>query len=401
MNDADDALPYCWVVAALALGQILVWAVLYYAFSSFVIPMRADLGWDEPTLMGAFSVGLGTWGLASYAVGAGIDRGHGRAILTGGAALAAVGLFGWAAVREPWMLVAVWALLGVSMAMMLYDPAFTILTKRYPDRYREGITALTLVAGFASTLSFPAVAWLLPRFGWRGSLVAMGVMMLVVIVPLHAWALRGRSEPRAVARVDQQADSTLREALHHRAFWLLALAFTFYAFGAAALWAHVMPAFAAKGLREAEALTVVVCIGPAQVAGRLVYAWVGRRWRLRVLGTLVMLGLPLALVVFALARPLWALWIFALLFGMANGLITIVRGGLLPEFYGRTHVGRIGGAMSAVGLLARAAAPVAAAWLLLALGGYQQLVLLLAALGLAGAAAFAAARPQVDAERPR
>jgi MFS family permease len=114
-----------------------------------------------------------------------------------------------------------------------------------------------------------------------------------------------------------------------------------------------------------------------------------------------MLGLPLALVVFALARSLWALWIFALLFGMANGLITIVRGGLLPEFYGRTHVGRIGGAMSAVGLLARAAAPVAAAWLLLALGGYQQLVLLLAALGLAGAAAFAAARPQVDAERPR
>ena len=61
------------------------------------------------------------------------------------------------------MLYAGWLLLGVSMAMTLYEPAFNVLTKRYPAQYREGITSLTLVGGFASTLSFPAVAWLLAR----------------------------------------------------------------------------------------------------------------------------------------------------------------------------------------------------------------------------------------------
>jgi MFS family permease len=267
------------------------------------------------------------------------------------------------------------------MAMTLYDPVFIVMTKRYPQRYRQGITALTLVGGFASTLSFPAVAWAMPALGWRGTLLAMALTMLLVVAPLHAWALRGEREPVVAAAIGIGADATLRDALHQRTFWLLALAFTLYAFASAALWAHVMPAFASKGLTQREALAVVVWIGPAQVAGRLVYAGIGRRWSLRVLGVIVLLGCPLSFTLFALARSVWVLWLFAAVFGAANGLITIVRGGLVPEVFGRAHVGRIGGAMSAIGLLARAAAPVAAAWLLLALGSYRELILLLAALG--------------------
>jgi MFS family permease len=382
MNDASHRPSFAAVVAALAIAQVLVWAALYYAFSSFVIPMRDDLRWSETTLMGAFSVGLATWGAASYAVGAAIDRGHERAVLVGGALLAAAGLLLWAVVRQPWAFHAVWLLLGAAMAMTLYDPAFIVMTKRYPQRYRQGITALTLVGGFASTLSFPAVAWAMPALGWRGTLLAMALTMLLVVAPLHAWALRGEREPvAAAAPTGIGADATLRDALHQRTFWLLALAFTLYAFASAALWAHVMPAFASKGLTQREALAVVVWIGPAQVAGRLLYAGIGRRWSLRVLGVIVLLGCPLSFTLFALARSVWVLWLFAAVFGAANGLITIVRGGLVPEVFGRAHVGRIGGAMSAIGLLARAAAPVAAAWLLLALGSYRELILLLAALG--------------------
>ena len=109
MNDASRHPSFAWVVAALATGQLFVWAWLYYGFSSFVLPMRDDLRWNEPVLMGAFSVGLAMWGAASYGVGAAIDRGHGRAVLSGGAVLGALGLAAWAAVRAPWMLYAVWA----------------------------------------------------------------------------------------------------------------------------------------------------------------------------------------------------------------------------------------------------------------------------------------------------
>ena len=78
---------------------------------------------------------------------------------------------------------------------------------------------------------------------------------------------------------------------------------------------------------------------------------------------------------------------------MSNGLVTIVRGGLVPLYFGRTHVGRIGGAMSGIGLLSRAAAPLAAAWLLLMVPGYTEVVLAFSLLGLVSVVAFWAARP--------
>ena len=384
---------YRATVAALSLGQLLSWAALYYGFTSFVLPMQADLGWSKPQLMGAFTLGLAVWGASSYAAGAAIDAGHGRAVMSGGALLAGLGFVAWSQVSAPWMLYAVWALLGAAMAATLYEPAFMVLTKRYPTRYRDAITTLTLVGGFASTLSFPAVAALLRSgLGWRGALVVIGAVLLAVAA-LHAWALRGPGIVVDPQRLDAGDDATLRQALRVPAFWLLTASFTLYAFAQAALWAHAVPAFAAKGVADVDALLVLMVVGPAQVAGRLGYVWLGRHLPLRSVGAVVLTGLPLAMALFAVGSSLPALLLFALLFGVANGLVTIVRGGLVPEYFGRAHVGRIGGLMSTIGLMSRAAAPLLASWLLLALGGYREMLLVLSGLGTLAVLAFWRARP--------
>jgi MFS family permease len=379
-------------VAALAAGQVLCWAVLFYAFSAFVLPMQTEFGWGKPTLMGAFTLGLAVHGLSTYAVGAAIDHGHGRLVLSGGALLAGVGVGAWSLVTQPWMLYAVWALLGASMALTLYEPAFSIVTKRYPARFRSGITRLTLVGGFASTLCYPAVAALIAGLGWRGALGVMGGVLALFVAPLHAWALRGPAVGAPSPHHDPADDATLHQALREPTFWLLTLAFTVYQFISAAFWAHVIPAFAAKGFSETQALAVLVWFGPAQVAGRFVHALAGGGVALKRMGIVVLAAVPAAMVLFAFGNTVPVLIVFALVFGVANGLVTIVRGGLVPEYFGRSHIGRISGAMSAVGLLSRAAAPVLTAWLLLGVPGYREAMLLLALLGLVAALAFAAAR---------
>lgn len=392
----DSAAPgpgYRATVWALALGQVLSWAVLYYAFSSLVLPMDQALGWGQPALMGAFTLALAVWGAATYAVGAAIDAGRGRAVMVGGSLMAGLGTIAWSQVTAPWMLYPVFAVLGAAMAATLYEPAFAVLTKRYPTRYRDGITTLTLVGGFASTLSFPAIAALFGLgLGWRQVLIVLGIVLLAV-APLHAWALRGPMRVAGPAHEDPAADTTLHQALRQASFWLLALCFMLYALAQAALWAHVMPAFADKGVSVADGLIVLMTVGPAQVAGRLLYAWFGRGWSLRVLGALVLAALPLSMALFAVGRSLVALLVFALIFGLANGLVTIVRGGLIPAYFGRSHVGRIGGLMSGIGLLSRAAAPIAATALLGLLPGYRELMLVLAALGVVAVLAFWAAKP--------
>ncbi len=384
---------YRSTVTALAFGQLLCWAALYYAFSAFVLPMNAALGWGKPALMGAFTLGLAMWGVTSYAAGSAIDRGHGQAVMSLGAAMAGAGFLLWSQVESLWMLYAAWALMGASMSMCLYEPAFSVLTKRYPAHYPKAITALTLIGGFASTLCFPAVAWLIAAWGWRWALAVIGLVLLLVVAPLHAWALRDSGQaPIAPPPRDAAENATLHEALRHPAFWLLTLTFTLYAFISAALWAHIMPALASKGLNDTQALVVVTWVGPAQVLGRVLYLAFGRWVTQRVMGLVVLAGLPVSLAMFALSEHLAALVTFALMFGIVNGLVTIVRGNVVPEYFGRGHVGRISGAMSAIALISRATAPLLTAWLLLAVPSYREVLLALCALGVGSWLAYALAR---------
>lgn len=400
MTPADPPTGYRPTVAALSAGQILCWAVLYYAFTAFVLPMQRDLGWSAQTLMGAYTTGLAVCAACSFAVGSAIDRGHGRAMLAIGPLVGAAGVALWAGAHSVPGLYAAWVVIGVAMAMTLYEPAFTVVTRLYPMRFKQAVTAITLVGGFASTLCFPVVALLQATLPWRQALLVLAASLLVAAA-LHARVLRGASIAAAPPSAAPLApDATLGEAFRSRAFWALTATFAGYSFVASAMWAHMAPALADKGLSDADALMVLVCVGPAQVVGRLVFVLLGRRVALRRLGLVTLVGMPLGLVLFALGRSLAALLLFALLFGMANGVSTLVRGGLLPDYFGRAALGRIGGSMSGVAQFARAAAPLLAAGVLLLVPGYREMVLVAAALAALAWAAFAlAGRPSRELRR--
>jgi MFS family permease len=154
----------------------------------------------------------------------------------------------------------------------------------------------------------------------------------------------------------------------------------------------MVPALASKGLSDTQALAVLVWIGPAQVAGRALFAVLGRWLSVRRIGLIALAGAPLGCLLFAFGHGLPALLAFALLYGMANGVATLVRGALLPEYFGRAAIGRIGGLVSGIAQFARAAAPLASAWVLLALPGYRELLLCVAALAAVGWLCFAFAR---------
>lgn len=398
MSVAASPPRYRTTIAALSVGQIVCWAALYYAFTAFVLPMQREFGWSEPALMGAYTLGLTVAAALSFDVGAAIDSGHGRAVMTLGPLLGALGVGLWALSSSLALLYAAWAVLGVAMAMTLYEPAFTIVTRLYPGRYKDAVTAITLVGGFASTLCFPSLALLQTTLGWRGALWVIAAA-LVGTALVHAWVLAGESIAPAAQAADvvvvAARDATLSEAFGSRAFWALTLNFAGYTFVAGAMWAHMAPALAAKGLSSGDALKVLVCIGPAQVAGRLVFALLGRRFDLRHLGLVTLAGMPLGCLLFALGQSLAALLLFALLFGMANGVSTLVRGGLLPDYFGRAALGRIGGAMSGVAQFARAFAPLATAWLFVGLPSYRELVLALVGVGALGWLGFLfAGRPR-------
>ena len=78
-------LSYPWLLAiTLGFTETVSWGVLFYAFSVFVEPMEAELGWTRAELTGAFSLALIVLAIAGVGVGHWLDRRGPRLLMTAG-----------------------------------------------------------------------------------------------------------------------------------------------------------------------------------------------------------------------------------------------------------------------------------------------------------------------------
>jgi len=350
-------------VLVLGVTQILAWGAIYYPPVLTVPRIAADRGWSMAFAMGGFSLALLTAGLASPRVGRLIDRYGGHRVMPVGSLIAAAGLALLCYAAHPAAYLAVWTLLGAATAASLYDPAFATLGRIFGAAARRPITALTLAGGFASTVSWPTTHVLLEAFDWRGTYLVYAALLAFIAAPLLAFALprmRADSLPRPDEEVSPPETVLLPKGWP---FALVAAAFAAYAFVPSGLSAHLLAVFGRAGIDAATVVAIGALFGPAQVAariGELLFA--PRIHPLNVarfaVGLLLAGFALLALLGFSVA----AAASFALMFGMANGLITIARGAVPLALFGAAGyghlIGRIGGAF----LLMQAIAPLALAF---------------------------------------
>lgn len=389
-RSADGRTPWA-IVVALGITQIIAWGSIYYAFSLVIGALAGAVGTDQPTVVGAFSVALLSAGAASAPMGGLIDKHGGRWVMTAGSAGAGLLLMALGHVHTVWQLYLIWAGLGVAMAATLYDPAFAVLAQVFKERQRKAITALTLFGGFASTVFWPLTQALIEAHGWQQALLVLGLLNLLVSAPLHAWLLPsgGRMSATSEQSAIPAGRSQLRSVLRDPSFYGLCAAFTANALVFSAISVHLISLLQGKGLTVAQAAWVGALIGPMQVLGRVLeFAFLSKMNPSRV-GVLAMWLLPVSLGLLALIGPhVAALALFALLYGCGNGVMTIVRGAIPAELYGREHYGVVNGAMATPVLLAKAAGPIAASFALLTWPDPMRLLLMLAATAAASAIVF-------------
>src|SRR5690625_1020988 len=89
-----------WMIAGLAVTEPISWGVLVYAFSVFVVPMHAELGWDPAWLNGAYTTGVAISGIMAIPVGLWLQRHGARLLMSVGSVLTVLALIGWAQVRS-------------------------------------------------------------------------------------------------------------------------------------------------------------------------------------------------------------------------------------------------------------------------------------------------------------
>ena len=369
---------------------------MFYAFSVLLAPIAQDTGWSRDAIVGAFSLNLLVAGVAAAPVGTLIDRFGGRMVMSLGSLIGAVVLTLMSEAHTVAAFYMAWAGVGVAAAMLLYEPAFAVIYANFESNARNAITALTLIAGFASTVFWPLTQALVSVLGWRHSLVALGIMNLAICLPLHAAWLPSRAVQRrrreALQRGSRPAQKERRgvgRIVRTRSFWLLAFAFTANILAFSALSVHLISLLQEKGVAPMHAVWLAALVGPMQVGGRLIEFTVGRRFSAKSVGLVALALLPFSLVALMFASSsLWMGFAFAVLYGASNGVMTIIRATMPAELFGRDHYGAVNGALAAPVIATRAAGPLVASLIWSAGGGYDEVLWVLVGVSILAIAAF-------------
>jgi MFS family permease len=351
-------------VAALGVTQILAWGTVFYPPVLTVPLIAADRGFSTTFAMGGLTAGLLVAGFIAPTIGGLIDRFGGHRVMPFGSLAGAIGLAALTVASHPVAYLAVWMLLGAAMAASLYDPAFATLGRIFGAKARQPITVLTLAGGFASTVSWPATFVLLKLVGWQGTYLVYAALLALVAAPLHAFAL-----PRTRANLDivpVHSETAMPPATRPATgliFLLVLAAFAAYSFVPSGLSAHLLAIFLRAGIEPQLVVMIGMLFGPAQVAARFCEFIFARN-----IHPLAMARFAVGLLVLSFAC-LWlfgfstpAAVLFAVMFGVANGLITIARGAVPLALFGAAGYGRIIGRIAGPSLIVTAVAPLVIAF---------------------------------------
>lgn len=392
------------VTAVLCVTEVVSWGVLYYAFPVLAPSISDDTGWSQPAVVAAFTVAQ----LISAGVGLVVGRrihAHGpRGVMTLGSAAAVAAVLAVAYAGTWWLFLAAWCVVGAAMAATLYPPAFAALTTWGGHRRLQALTALTLVAGLASTVFAPLTAVLDEQVGWRHTYVVLAGLLAVTVV-LHAWGLRAAwptpmtstpetAQPPAEAAVlptVPAAGATRQSPWQLPGFTRTVVA---YALAGTCMWSVLIvlvPLLTARGFSTAAAATALGIGGIGQVCGRLGYrrldAATGTTTRTRVVFAAV------AVTTLALATtpgPYVLLVVVSFVAGMVRGIFTLLQATAVTDRWGVADYARLNATLSLPLLVTAAFAPWFATALAAALGSHAATLAVSASL--AAIAAFVVPR---------
>jgi len=362
------------LVASLAVTQTVGYGVLYYAFSALLGPMSRDLGISTATAAGALTTAVLVTGLMSVPVGRWLDARGGHALMTTGSLLGAAAVAAWSQVQTVPQLYVVFAVIGAASAMVLYEPAFAVVVAvTAPASRTRALLAITLVAGFASSIFIPLTGHLLEATSWRRTLLILAAGYAVLAVPLHAVALR-RTGPRHAVVYRPRVD-VLRDA----GFWLLAAGFVLHAAALATVTVHLVLYLVSLGHPPAVAATLAGLLGLLSVTGRIVTS-VSLRWLpMATIAAIVLViqGAAISLLPFT-GKHLAGAIACLVLFGLGFGVASIATPAILLDRYGSHGYATTAGTLATPVIVAKACAPLGAA-VLAADVGYRPVILTIAA----------------------
>jgi len=381
---------YGYVVVLVAFFIMVLMYGTFYTFGVFFKPLSTEFGWTRTMTSGAYSLATFLSGLLAIVMGRLTDRFGSRIVMTFCGFFLGLGYLLMSQVSAIWQLYLFYGVaIGIGMSGA-FVPMLSTVTRWFVKR--RGMMTGFVVAGIGTgTIIIPPVAnWLISSYGWRTSYIIIGIVALVFII-LAAQFLRrdpkqigqlpyGENEVREEGLNLPVRGFSVREAIGTGQFWMLLAILFCFGFSLNIIMVHVVPHATELGISAAMAASILAVIGGLSIAGRIVMGSVADRIGNRpplIINFVLMSGVLFWLVV---AKELWMLYLFAVIFGFAYGGVVSLESPLVAELFGLSSHGAILGIAAFGFTVGGAVGPVLGGRIFDIIGSYQVAFLVCAAL---------------------
>jgi MFS family permease len=390
------------LVAAGALMTCVAIGVVF-SLAVFLDPMGADTGWSRAGISAAMTLAFLAMGMAGFGWGALSDRVGPRPVVFAGIVL--LGLASVLASRAgslPVFQATFGVLVGVA-AGAFFAPIMAATSVSFDKRRGLAIALVSAGMGVAPMTIAPLAGWLVTLYGWRQTMLGIGLGTWVVLLPFVRF-IRAVPAVRATpgAPVPEGEGMSAKDALRSRTFLILATAF----FACCA--AHSGPIFHTVsyaigcGLPMVAAVTIYSMEGAAGLGGRLLFGVAADKYGAKPVLVIGLLVQAVAAVTYLAVNQLGGFYAVAIVFGAAYGGTMPLYAALAREAFGPRILGTVLGGASMVSSIGMAAGPLIGGWLYDHYGSYAWLyigsgMVGLAAAGIAGLFPRARRVPQLQA----
>ncbi|RAJ05462.1 hypothetical protein LX64_02620 [Chitinophaga skermanii] len=339
-------------IIVLGLAQVLLWGGSYFLLSVISGKVMAETGYSYQMVFGCLSVALLISGLLLPRIGRMINTTtHNFALLYAGVVMA-LGLVIVGLSMNFVMFLLGWAIIGVGMGMGLYDALFATLGKQYGDKARRSIVLVTLIASLT-----PSIAWwmsnqLLVHFGWRNTCFIFAGILAISIYPAHKWVFRYQHHTSSNNATTREVVPT--DLFQSKIYYLLLTSFTIGALMTTAIIVHLIDIVSTKKIDMQQVLFIVAFLGPSQSAARMFELFLPKMSAIEI-AIISSCSMLLGVILIFFTPGITLLGV--ILFGVGNGMRSVLRGTLPLAIFGKSHYALIIGKLARMPLILQACAP--------------------------------------------
>ena len=380
------------VVIAGFLILVLMYGTLY-SFGVFFAPLLTEFGWTRAITSGAYSLCFLLSGVVAIAAGRLNDKFGPRAVMSCSGLLLGIGYFLMAKIATIWELYLCYGVIvGVGMGGGI-APSLSTVARWFVKR-RGLMTGMTIAGTGTGTLVTPLIAnWLISTYHWRTSFTIIGIAVFILIVGLAQLLIRdpgrkglspyGAGTPADRSNLDA-AGLSLQEAVRTAQLWILFVIYVFAGFFVQVIIVHIVIHATGLGISPVSAASVLSVAGVGSLVGRIMGGGVSDRFgnKPAIIAALILAGA--GFIWLLVARELWMLYIFAVIFGLAYGEILCMMSLLPAQLFGLRSQGVILGIIIFASTIGGGIGPVVAGRIFDITGSYQVALMICVAVACVG-----------------